>query len=74
VDIIAQSIIWVMFTPTITTFRRGCYARLRDLGASRDRAAALSQISYSSARRLDAEQRRCGMCGQPTNQREDDDT
>jgi hypothetical protein len=60
------------FTPTISPFRRATYSCLRDIGTRRDRAAEIANISISSARRLDAEQRRCGLCGRPTH-REDHD-
>jgi hypothetical protein len=53
-----------MFEP-ISTFKRTAYARLRDLGTRRDHAAQVAGVSYSTARRLDSADGRCGLCGQP---------
>jgi hypothetical protein len=52
-----------VFAPTISLFRRGCYSALRDIGARRERAAEVAGLSYSTAKRIDCDEDRCGMCG-----------
>jgi hypothetical protein len=49
----------------LSVFKRRAYAALRDDEATRAHAAEVAAISVSSARQIDAAERRCGQCGRP---------